>query len=250
MIFPTNEAMFSGSVGGAYVGYFRDVSFLAGNPNVAFRFNFASDVNLNAAGVAIDNFYITGPSNPPSGFPVDASPLVGQWVGENVQLDWETYSETNNQGFTLMRSEDGQHFVDMDFVNGAGTINHAKAYTWVDEHATEDHYYYRYRQTDFNGTSHFSNTVELHRQALQDAVMVYPNPFGEILNIRLNSVPSGGSVIELWSMEGRQILKVAPNWTQDGLAVLSLPGDLAAGNYLLHLRSGSQVRTLKVQHRN
>ncbi|HEX2901478.1 MAG TPA: PKD domain-containing protein, partial [Bacteroidia bacterium] len=63
-VFPANEAMFSGSVGGAYVNYSRDISFLAGNPNVAFRFNFGSDVSVTAAGVAIDNFFITGPANP------------------------------------------------------------------------------------------------------------------------------------------------------------------------------------------
>jgi PKD repeat protein len=249
MIFPTNEAMFSGSVGGAYVGYFRDVSFLAGNANVAFRFYFASDVNLNAAGVAIDDFYINGPNNPASGFPVEGSPLVGHWVDKGVQLDWDTYSETNNQGFTVMRSVDGQNFVDVGFVQGEGTSQMVHSYTWVDENATGEHYFYRYRQTDFDGASHFSNTVELNRLALQGAVSVYPNPFEAVLHVKLGGMPGSGTSVELWTMDGRRVFATEPDWTIDGLAVLNLAEGFAPGNYLLQVRSGNQSRTVKVQRR-
>jgi PKD repeat protein len=246
-VFPANEAFFSGSVGAAYVNYTRDISFLAGNPDVAFRFNFGSDVSVSAAGVAIDNFFISGPSNPASGLPVNASPLSGQWMDQDVRLEWLTYSEFNNRGFTIMRSEDGMRFEDIGFVAGTGG-SETTNYSWIDKNAGKDHYFYRYRQTDMDGASRFSNTIELNRQALQDAIAVYPNPFGSTLNVQLSSTPSSGTEIGLWTMDGRQVWSVIPNWNETGLTALDLPSNLASGNYLLRIRSGSQVRTFKVQH--
>jgi hypothetical protein len=60
--FPTNQAFFSANVP-AYTLYGRDISFLAGNANVAFRFMFKSDGNAEAAGIAIDDIEVTGPGN-------------------------------------------------------------------------------------------------------------------------------------------------------------------------------------------
>ncbi|MBP7375550.1 MAG: carboxypeptidase regulatory-like domain-containing protein [Pyrinomonadaceae bacterium] len=62
--FPANEAFFSGSQA-VYALKTRDVSFLAGNASVAFRFKFRSDVTVPAAGVAVDDFDIVGPVNAP-----------------------------------------------------------------------------------------------------------------------------------------------------------------------------------------
>ncbi|MBP6639178.1 MAG: PKD domain-containing protein [Bacteroidia bacterium] len=247
-VFPANEAFFSGSVGAAYVNYTRDISFLAGNSEVAFRFNFGSDVSVFAAGVAIDNFFITGPSNPASGLPVNASPLTGAWLENDVRLDWITYGETNNRGFTIMRSEDGMRFEDVGFVSGAGNASQTIEYSWVDAEASLDRYFYRYRQTDFDGTSRFSNTVELNRTVLQDAVDVYPNPFVNQIHIQLRSAPSTGTEVSLWSIEGKKLDTFVPNWTEDGLASLVVPTDLPSGTYLLRLRSGSQTRTFRLLH--
>lgn len=245
-VFPANEAMFSGSVGGAYVGYFRDISFLAGNANVAFRFHFGSDVNTTAAGVAIDDFYINGPSNSPSGFPVVASPLVGQWMGRGVRLDWSTYTEVNNQGFTLLRSGDGVVFEEAAFVAGAGTTSGETAYTWMDEEAIGNHYFYQYRQVDFDGTTQLSNVVELTRAAVHDGLKVYPNPFAQVLHIRLGDDDLGGTQVELWTVEGRLMFSVQPNWA-GGMATLDLP-EFPAGNYLLKLRQGNTMQVVKLQH--
>lgn len=225
-VFPANEAMFSGSVGGAFTLYARDISFLAGNPNVAFRFNFGSDVTVNAAGVAIDDFEILGPANPSSGLPVDGSPLTGEWQNEDVRLDWTTYTETNNRGFTIMRSTNGTWFEDVAFVPGAGNSSTEQGYTWVDDNATADHYYYRYRQLDLDGSERYSNIVELNRTALRDAVAIYPNPFREELSIKLNGAASSGTTISLWSITGQLLFETEPHWSPDGLAKLTLPFDL------------------------
>lgn len=56
--FGENVAIFSGNEGGSFETYNTDVSFLYPNESVIFRFLFLSDVNIQAAGVAIDDFQI------------------------------------------------------------------------------------------------------------------------------------------------------------------------------------------------
>jgi len=60
-VFPVNEPYFS-CLQSSYREYFTNVP-LAGQPNVAFRFVFKSDLNTPDIGVAIDDFQIDGPPN-------------------------------------------------------------------------------------------------------------------------------------------------------------------------------------------
>src|SRR5213078_4150012 len=59
---PFNEPFFSGS-NASYTLHQYSTSALQGNANVAFRIGFKSDVSVTAAGVAIDNFEVSGPTN-------------------------------------------------------------------------------------------------------------------------------------------------------------------------------------------
>ena len=56
--FGPNIPLFTGSFTN-YTQRSTDVTFLAGNPNVAFRFYFASDFSVNGPGVALEDFTIT-----------------------------------------------------------------------------------------------------------------------------------------------------------------------------------------------
>jgi hypothetical protein len=68
----------------------RNVSFLAGNPNVAFRFVFRSDGVVTTPGVALDDFEIIGPSNIP--LPVTMGSFTGK-AEENNELAGVDHSQ-------------------------------------------------------------------------------------------------------------------------------------------------------------
>jgi hypothetical protein len=61
-VFGNSVPFFSGSTNGEFVTKSTDVSFLAENEHVAFRFVFKSDAAVTDIGMAIDNFEITAPS--------------------------------------------------------------------------------------------------------------------------------------------------------------------------------------------
>jgi PKD repeat protein len=246
-IFPANEAWFSGSVGGAYVNYTRNISFLAGNANVAFRFNFGSDVNTNGAGIAIDDFFINGPSNPSSGLAVSASPLAAEWKGKDVEVTWKTFVESNNAGFTVQRSDDGVNFSDLSFIQGAGTSNVTHDYTYTDATAVADHYFYRYRQLDADGNTTLSNIAEISRAA-SPRFDAFPNPFTDALNIRLAFNPNGSTSVLLWSMNGQKVLEIQPNWFAEREARIDIANGLAEGMYLLEVRHAGTQNFKMVKH--
>jgi PKD repeat protein len=147
-----------------------NISFLAGNPNVAFRFLMSVDGGFSAPGYLVDGFMvddfeILGPANGPSSLPVEGSPLQGIWSGKDATLFWDTYEESNNAGFEIQRSTDGLNFTDLEIVPGHGNSTETHSYTYTDPNPSGERLYYRYRQFDFNGGSTVSNIVELSRQA-------------------------------------------------------------------------------------
>ncbi|WP_299452193.1 PKD domain-containing protein [uncultured Microscilla sp.] len=75
-IFGIQTPLFSGSTSGEFVTYSTDLSFLGGNADgVAFRFVFLSDAATTDAGVALDDFVMTGPA---------AGPPVAGFTATNI----------------------------------------------------------------------------------------------------------------------------------------------------------------------
>ena len=109
--FPAGEAFFNATAA-SFTLASRDVSFLAGNPNVAFRLVFKSDFTVNIAGVSIDDFEIFGPNNSP--LPVTMGSITGKSFENYNRLDWFTLSELNNDGFYVERSSEGITFEDLE----------------------------------------------------------------------------------------------------------------------------------------
>ncbi|MCF6351633.1 MAG: PKD domain-containing protein [Cyclobacteriaceae bacterium] len=65
-VFGASVPIFSGSTNGTFETFSTDVSFLAGNSDVAFRFKFLSDANTVDVGMALDDFILSGPQTGPA----------------------------------------------------------------------------------------------------------------------------------------------------------------------------------------
>ena len=78
-----------------------------------------------------------------------------------VEINWETASETGNHYFTVERSKDGLHFEEIDKVNGAGNSSVLLYYKTLDRKPLSGISYYRLKQTDFNGSFIYSKSVKV-----------------------------------------------------------------------------------------
>lgn len=100
--------------------------------------------------------------------------------GCQVELQWTTATETNNDFFIIEESTNGFSFRELARVDGSGTTTTAKTYTYFDEDLQEGNYY-RLTQVDFDGTSSTSQTIYVRSSCFDDDPLtvitdVFPNP--------------------------------------------------------------------------
>ncbi|MEL7339831.1 MAG: hypothetical protein AAGM67_05035 [Bacteroidota bacterium] len=88
-----------------------------------------------------------------------------QMQGDSLQLHWRTRQETNNKGFWVERSRNGQRFESLAFVEGSGTVARAQEYAyWLDSLAAGC-YYFRLRQESLSGKQQYSETLAFSYRA-------------------------------------------------------------------------------------
>ena len=115
---------------------------------------------------------------------VALSSFVGSVIEDRVVINWTTASQTNNAGFRVLRSTDGEHYEAVSaLIAGAGTTDQLMNYIFEDNSlpATEI-VYYVLEQIDLDGTVNLSNPIEVLLGArftlpTEFSSAVYPNPF-------------------------------------------------------------------------
>lgn len=161
-----------------------------------------------------------------------------------VNLDWETASELNNDYFQVQRSANGKEWEDLTKVNGSGNSNENIAYSAVDELPHNGTSYYRLKQVDFDGKYEYSIvesvSVNYHNT-------LFPNP--TIGNVILTSHRDDNNLdldqIQVYSLSGvlvndKVVIKILSG-TQLEIDLSSLP----AGIYLIKTKNGSLMAEKK-----
>jgi len=123
--------------------------------------------------------------------PVELLSFEAKALATTVKLTWVTASETNNDYFTLYRSKDGENYVEVTTIIGAGDSQEEIAYSFVDERPYNGISYYKLMQTDFDGTTVEAGVVlvrmENNSQMLE--LVSYPNPFqNEAITLSLSGL--------------------------------------------------------------
>lgn len=81
---------------------------------------------------------------------------------DGVNVDWTTASELNNDYFTLEYSINNSDIDEIYTVKGAGTSNSLNSYSFTHKEPIMGFNYYRIKQTDFDGTSNFSDWKSIY----------------------------------------------------------------------------------------
>ena len=159
-----------------------------------------------------------------------------------VYLKWKTESELNNSYFTIQKTFDGEQFSDVAKVNGAGTTTAPRSYSLVDSQASAGKWYYRLKQTDFDGRNSYSKLLLVEVSETLSRV-IYPNPStGDDFMINFSSGDLGKSAfITVQDMSGNQLLElVTPNLTSRNLTVEPIQ-KLPAGLYIVSISVEQQM---------
>jgi hypothetical protein len=169
--------------------------------------------------------------------------------GNSVVLKWATATETNNRGFSIERSSEKGCWEQIGFVSGNGTTTSVSSYLFKDDNLNEGTYYYRLKQTDYDGSFEYSNEIEVQIETPFTYSMDqnYPNPFNPATTIRY-SVPQNSLVsIKVINIIGQEVAELVNEVKPAGQYEVSFEANgLASGIYLVKMQSGDFTSTRKM----
>ena len=128
-------------------------------------------------------------------------------AGRDVEVQWSTASETNNEYFVIERSTDGYDWEARGTIPGSGNSTNLLEYDFTDLNEERITTYYRLKQVDFDGEYSYSDVVAVGPANIssQAELLAYPNPSKGRFNVQ--SV-KGLQSINLYDLNGRLIMNM------------------------------------------
>ena len=209
----------------------------------------------------------------PNPVPVELVSFTAEVVENNVKLNWQTITETNNMGFEVERAPSksppkGETFGEWEsigFVAGLGTTTELHSYSFIDLNVFLGFYKYRLKQIDFDGSFTYSDNIEVEVTGPTDFSLEqnYPNPFNPSTKIKFTIPQSpllggdgrGGLVtLKVYDVLGNEITtlineeKPAGSFEVEFNSHLSVSGirELTSGIYFYRIKAGEFIQTKKM----
>lgn len=177
--------------------------------------------------------------------PVTATAMKGQVNQQGLaELNWQTFSETNNKGFNIERSEDGKLFDNIAFVPSKGEAGNSTAsltYTFVDKQPLSGAAYYRFVQKDLDGRATQSNIVRLEAGNGKQFITAQPNPATSSIHVRVKGQMHSNATVTIHDMLGKTLVHMS---LEDNATVMDI-SQLPAGLYLIKYQDEAQTSVLK-----
>ena len=247
--FPDGSAYFTGNRIN-WTEYKLNVSFLAGNRDVAFRFVFRSDGIGNHTGLAIDDVKITRFEGEVVTKLINFSGAFPN--GTDIRLDWNTLPEYYCRTFEVERSINGRDFERIATVPATGVLSadpQAYSHTSLGQRPL---YFFRLKVINENEPTgynfeFYSPVIVMQRRTAETLVnRVFPSPFGSAVGVTFNGIVEEVVEYDLFDIAGRLVLR---GKTAGPGAYLEIDtGErLAKGVYVLRLRIGDNAQeTFKI----
>ncbi len=167
--------------------------------------------------------------------PIELTSFFGADMQGYNELVWTTSSEFNSSHFDVERSYDGEHFIKIGTVEGAGTTLEVSNYRFIDYNVGEEYTYYRLKQHDFDGQYKSSNVIVIAQEQNNQfkVVNAFPNPTSSVFNLHVLLPESDVVKIVVTDMNGRQMVSMDSKF-EKGVNAIEIPVvDFEAGLYMV-----------------
>lgn len=186
--------------------------------------------------------------------PVELASFSANVVDNGIMLEWSTASETNNLGFEIERASFSttplQGWKKIGFVEGNGTTSGTNTYSFADNNITETgKYSYRLKQIDYDGSSEYSEVVEVvfDVPAAYTLMQNYPNPFNPSTTISFTLPSSSNVTLKIFDVLGNEIATLVDEVKNAGSHQVQFDAaGLPSGMYLYRLQTGDFNETRKM----
>jgi hypothetical protein len=125
---------------------------------------------------------------PPVPLPIELISFEGISKSGYNHLFWKTASESNNDYFTIEKTQDGINYNTVININGAGNSNTTLSYDYIDYNVDNTINYYRLKQTDYDGKYSYSNIISLDNNRKVRLVVRVVNLLGHDVDINTKGV--------------------------------------------------------------
>ncbi|NBB73452.1 MAG: T9SS type A sorting domain-containing protein [Bacteroidetes bacterium] len=145
--------------------------------------------------------------------PVELTRFTATADQADVVLQWSTASETNNAGFEIQAAptdDPAAGWNAVAFIEGAGTTSEPRQYRHRVSTLGFGAYRFRLKQVDTDGTTHYSEEVEL-TVALDQAVLVsapYPNPARAVVTLDMTVRETQHVSVDAYDVLGRRVATI------------------------------------------
>ncbi len=169
--------------------------------------------------------------------PIDLTKFEGKRSGKQIELNWTTGQELNNDRFEIERSVDGINYQAIGTVPSKfHTTNSSTDYLYFDQNPVNGTDFYRLKEIDINGRFNYSGVVAVKfDNPVISIVSINPNPATTVLNISFIANEATPVTCNFYNSEGRIVRSIAANFVKGPNTIPSDVSALAAGIYFIVL---------------
>lgn len=158
----------------------------------------ANTVYGGPASIYVDDLTIT--EEVISSMPIKLISFNGKHTISGNELTWVTASETNNDYFTLFRSNEPINWNIVSMIDGNGNSSDIIKYSYIDNDFNIDINYYMLRQTDYDGKYTDSDVIYIDNREKRIELIKVTNIIGQEIDIYTPGIKilfySDGSIIK------------------------------------------------------
>ena len=188
-------------------------------------------------------------ATPDAPLPVEVTSFSAKSERLNAALQWNTATEVNSDGFDVERKTIDT-WINIGFVDGAGTSNSPKEYSYTDKNLLAGTYSYRLKQIDRDGTFKYSQEVEVEVTGAPTEFSLsqnYPNPFNPTTNLQFTIGNSQFVELRVFDLLGREVTTLVNEARPAGSYSVKWDAtNLPSGTYIYRLKAGSFTETKKM----
>lgn len=186
-----------------------------------------------------------GIKNKEASLPIDLLFFNAKQFGEQIDLEWATASETNNDYFSLERSMNGIDFSEIGTVKGSGNTNELNNYLYTDYSPSTGNSYYRLKQVDFDGNYSYSNIVSVYFGS--DSFIGFSNFISnaESISFNVNNSDFSPFSVQIFDITGKVIYFSSYHEMSEDVSVVISSSGFVPGIYCLVLSNNNKFTTSK-----
>ena len=206
----------------------------------SFERDTALNGNPGAPGIAGNDGEDGGAYEDSTPLPVSWGDFAGTRNQNNVQLNWSTFAELNNDKFIVERKDAfSDLFIQIGTIKSSISRSDNKKYAFLDKNVPLGVLYYRLKQIDYDGKFEYSKTIIIDEEKYSNiSVKAYPNPASDFISIDLSNAESNRNyTAEIYTLDGRRIKSFNNILLQNKFNI----NELKTGVYLLSVTQNNQV---------